>query len=158
MIGDDTAPLPAAMGYRRIQSQLFHRPRQQRSGVGLHLFRDGARKATAAKLLTRDEARRIASNIAKLPSYCVAGTNLTLTDKSIMIRLVLLALILTTPAHAERWCNGTLTSNNVCESNVPPVIVRCDYYDNSNSDPRCLGVGDRRPSVERRTTKSTSRR
>jgi hypothetical protein len=44
-----------------------------------------------------------------------------------MIRLVLLALILTTPAHAERWCNGTLTSNNVCESNVPPVIVRCDY-------------------------------
>ena len=47
-----------------------------------------------------------------------------------MIRLVLLALILTTPAHAERWCNGTLTSNNVCESNVPPMIVRCDYYDN----------------------------
>ena len=33
-----------------------------------------------------------------------------------MIRRVLLALILTTPAHAERWCNGTLTSNNVCES------------------------------------------
>ena len=81
-----------------------------------------------------------------------------LTDKSSMIRLVLLALILTTPAHAERWCNGTLTSNNVCESNVPPVIVRCDYYDNSNSDPRCVGVGDRRPSVERRTTKSTSPR
>jgi hypothetical protein len=94
----------------------------------------------------------------KCRSYCVAGTNLTLTDKSSMIRLVLLALILTTPAHAERWCNGTLTSNNVCESNVPPIIVRCDYYDNSNSDPRCVGVGDRRPSVERRTTKSTSPR
>ena len=91
-------------------------------------------------------------------SFCVAGTNLTLTDKSTMIRLVLLALILTTPAHAERWCNGTLTSNNVCELNVPPIIVRCDYYDNSNSDPRCVGVGDRRPSVERRTTKSTSPR
>ena len=48
-------------------------------------------------------------------SYYVAGTNLTLTDKSTIIRLDLLALILTTPAHAERWYNGTLTSNNVCE-------------------------------------------
>jgi hypothetical protein len=76
-----------------------------------------------------------------------------------MIRLVLLALILTTPAHAERWCNGILTPNNVCESNVPPVIVRCDYYDSSNSDPRCVGVGDQqRPIVERRTRKSTSPR
>ena len=57
-----------------------------------------------------------------------------------MIRLVLLALILTTPAHAERWCNGTLTSDNVCKSNVPPMIVRCDYYDNRNSDPRGVGM------------------
>ena len=44
VIGDDVAPLPAAMGYRRVQPQLFHRPRQQRAGMGLRVFRDGARK------------------------------------------------------------------------------------------------------------------
>ena len=73
-----------------------------------------------------------------------------------------LALLLTSPAHAEGWCNGMLTSNNVCigsESNAPPVIVRCDYYNGSNSDPRCVGVGDQqRPIVERRTKKSTPSR
>ena len=45
VIGDDVAPLPAAMGYRRIRPQLFHRPRQQRAGVGLRVFRDRTRKA-----------------------------------------------------------------------------------------------------------------
>jgi hypothetical protein len=77
------------------------------------------------------------------------------------MRLILLALLLTSPARAEGWCNGILTSNNVCigsEPNVPPVIVRCDYYNGSNSDPRCVGVGDQRPTVERRTNKSTSPR
>ena len=73
-----------------------------------------------------------------------------------------LALLLTSPAHAEGWCNGMLTSNNVCigsEFNAPPVIVRCDYYNGSNSDPRCVGVGDQqRPIVERRTKKSTPSR
>ena len=80
-----------------------------------------------------------------------------------MTRLILLALLLSSPAHAEGWCNGMLTSNNVCigsESNVPPVIVRCNYYDSGgNSDPRCVGVGDQqRPIAERRTKKSTSSR
>jgi hypothetical protein len=75
-----------------------------------------------------------------------------------MIRTILLALLLTSPAHAEGWCTGILTSNNVCESNLPPMIVRCDYYDSGRSDPRCIGVGDRRPNVERRTPKSTSPR
>jgi hypothetical protein len=77
-----------------------------------------------------------------------------------MIHLALALALLTTPAHAERWCNGILTSNNVCiesELNVPPVIVRCNYYD-SNSDPRCVGVGDQRPTVERPRPKSTSPR
>ena len=36
-----------------------------------------------------------------------------------MIRTILLALLLTSLAHAEGWCTGILTSNNVCESNVP---------------------------------------
>ena len=75
-----------------------------------------------------------------------------------MIGILIALSLLSSPAHAERWCNGILTSNNVCESNVPPVIVRCDDYDSSNSDPRCVGVGDRRPTVERRTTKSTAPR
>jgi hypothetical protein len=77
-----------------------------------------------------------------------------------MIGILIALSLLSSPAHAERWCNGMQTSNNVCigsESNVPPVIVRCDYYNSSNSDPRCVGVGDR-PTVERRTTKSTSPR
>jgi hypothetical protein len=60
-----------------------------------------------------------------------------------MIHLALALLLLTKPAHADtKYCNGILTSNNVCiesESNVPPVIVRCDYPD--SSDPRCVGVG-----------------
>ena len=74
-----------------------------------------------------------------------------------MIRTILLALLLTSLAHAEGWCTGILTSNNVCEFNVPTLIVRCNYYD-SNSDPRCVGVGDQRPTVDRRTKKSTSPR
>ena len=79
-----------------------------------------------------------------------------------MICTVLLAFILTTSAaHAERWCNGVLTSDNVCigsELHVPPVIVRCDY-DGSNGDPRCVGVGraDSRP-VDRPRPKSTTPR
>ena len=79
-----------------------------------------------------------------------------------MIGVILALILLTAPAHAEGWCNGMLTSNNVCigsDSNVPPAIVRCDY-DSSNSDPRCIGVGcpDRHPIVERPRPKSTSPR
>jgi hypothetical protein len=61
------------------------------------------------------------------------------------IVLALLAWISVQPVHAEKYCNGILTSNNICigsDPNVPLVIVRCNYYDSSNSDPRCVGVGE----------------
>ena len=73
---------------------------------------------------------------------------------------ILLALaLLSSPAHAETYCD--LTSNGICigsESNVPPVIVRCNYDNSGNSDPRCVGVGDRHPTVERHRVKSTAPR
>jgi hypothetical protein len=79
-----------------------------------------------------------------------------------MTAILLALILLASPARAETYCDGILTSNNVCigsEGNVPPVIVRCNYYDSgSNSDPRCIGIGDRRPAVERHPSKSTHRR
>jgi hypothetical protein len=51
---------------RRLGS--FHRQRSEQAGARLHLFRGRARSALGAKLLTHDEARRIAANIAKLPA------------------------------------------------------------------------------------------
>jgi hypothetical protein len=38
------------------------------------------------------------------------------------------------------------------------VIVRCNYYEGGNSDSRCVGVGDQRPTVERRTPRLTAPR
>ena len=79
-----------------------------------------------------------------------------------MTRIILIALaLLSSPAHADRSCDGILTSNDVCigsESNVPPVIIRCDYY-SSNTDPRCVGVGRADQPVDRpRPKKSTTPR
>ena len=38
-------------GYRRTKQKLLHHPRQQRSGVGLRVFRDRAWKADGGDLL-----------------------------------------------------------------------------------------------------------
>ena len=56
-------PLPAALEGRGNRS-LFH-PRRERAGATSISRMSGTPRA--AKLLTRDEARRIAANIAKLP-------------------------------------------------------------------------------------------
>ena len=78
-----------------------------------------------------------------------------------MIGVILALMLLTTPARADRYCDGILTSNDVCigsELNVPPVIIRCDYY-SSNTDPRCVGAGRADQPIDRpRPKKSTTPR
>jgi hypothetical protein len=71
--------------------------------------------------------------------------------------LSMLVALMSPPAHADSWCSGVVVSSGNCESNLPPVIIRCDY-DGSSGDPSCIGVGpaDRHPTVERTHRKSTS--
>jgi hypothetical protein len=66
----------AFLGQRRAE-QLAHDsddpdclPRQQRAGRLLYFEKEPPGGCAAAKLLTRDEARRIAANIAKLSASC----------------------------------------------------------------------------------------
>jgi hypothetical protein len=63
-----------------------------------------------------------------------------------MSRIALLALttLLSSPAYAGSWCNGVIASNGDCFVTESPVIVQCDYLDDRRSDPRCVGITNRR--------------
>jgi hypothetical protein len=82
--GNDATPLPAALVCRGT-GRLLCREGQQRQQLAYVYFEDEPGRRSAAKLLTRDEARRIAANIAKLPELVVRVTpyrsncNVTLT-------------------------------------------------------------------------------
>ena len=63
---NDAPPLPVAL-VRRRNGRVLYRQGQQRTSVELGLLQGQPGRRSAAKLLIRDEARRIAATIAKLP-------------------------------------------------------------------------------------------
>ena len=60
-------PLPASLVRRRGECRLFIVKDHDGKSLAYVYFEDEPGRRSAAKLLTKDEARRIAANIAKLP-------------------------------------------------------------------------------------------
>jgi hypothetical protein len=67
--------LPSAMGHRRAQSKLLHRADNNGRALSYVYYETEPGRRTAANLLTRDEARRIAVNIARLPELPQGSRN-----------------------------------------------------------------------------------
>jgi hypothetical protein len=65
-ITHESTPFPAAV-VRRRTVRLLRGARSHGQQLAYVYFEDEPGRRSAAKLLTRDEARRIAANIAKLP-------------------------------------------------------------------------------------------
>ena len=64
-------PLPAAWTVEDNNGACFVCEGSKRQRAGVRLFRAGVGRRAAANLMTKDEARRIAANIAKLPTLLV---------------------------------------------------------------------------------------
>jgi hypothetical protein len=61
-----SSPLPAAL-VRRAAAELLRGARRNKQELAYVYFEDEPGRRSAAKLLTKDEARRIAANFARLP-------------------------------------------------------------------------------------------